>query len=61
MRNDDLALLQELVRHRHAFVQQPAGILAQIEHQPLDVVLAQPLQVSSISWLVFSLNCPHPT
>ena len=43
MGHDGLALLQELVGDRDAFVQQPAGILAQIQDQALDVVFAEPL------------------
>ena len=38
-------LRQEMVGHRDTLVQQPARVLAQIQHQPLDIVLAQPLQV----------------
>ena len=37
MRNDDLSLLQELVGHAHAFAQQSAGILAQVEDEPVNV------------------------
>ena len=35
--NDDLSLLQELVSHADAFTQQSAGILPQVEDQPVDV------------------------
>ena len=37
MRNDQLSLMQELVRHAHAFVEQAAGILPQIKNQSLQV------------------------
>src|ERR1035437_6230500 len=37
MGNDDLSLLQELVRHAHAFAQQSAGILTQVEDEPVNV------------------------
>src|SRR5215472_9545958 len=37
MRDDDLSLLQELVRDSYAFIQQPARVLAKIENQSLDV------------------------
>jgi hypothetical protein len=42
--NDGLPFLQELVGHRDAFVEQAAGVAAQIEDQAVDVVLAQLLQ-----------------
>ena len=41
---DDLSFLQELVRHRDALVQQAAGVVAQIQYQAVDVVLAEFLQ-----------------
>ena len=44
VRNDGLPLLQELVGDRDAFVEQAAGIVAQIEHQAVDVVFTQFLQ-----------------
>ena len=58
VRNDHLALLQEMVGHRHAFIQQAAGIAAQIEHQARGYC-SRPsfFRASSSSWLVFSLNC----
>ena len=34
-----------MVRHRDSLVEQAAGILAQVQHQSLDVVLTQPFQV----------------
>ncbi len=37
MGNDQLSLVQELVGHAHAFVQQAAGILPQIENQSLEI------------------------
>ena len=37
VRNDQLALLQELVGDANAFAEQSAGILAQIEHQALQI------------------------
>ena len=40
-----LSLLQELIGHRHAFVQQAARIVAQIEDQTMDIALAQRLKV----------------
>ena len=40
MRNDGLSLLQELVGHCHAFVQQPARVAAEVEDQAVNVVLA---------------------
>ena len=41
MAHHQVALLQEVAGHVDAFVQQAAGIVAQIENQALDVVLAQ--------------------
>ena len=35
--NDHLSLAQELVGYAHAFAQQAAGILAQVENQSLEV------------------------
>ena len=35
------ALIQELVRHGYAFVQEPAGIVSQIEDEAFDVVLSE--------------------
>src|SRR5947207_9025503 len=35
MRNDQLALFQELVGHANAFAEQSAGILPQVKHQAL--------------------------
>ena len=37
MRNDQLALLQEFVGNAHAFAQQSAGILAQVQNQPFQI------------------------
>ena len=37
MRNDQLILVQEHVGNRHGFIQQAAGIAAQIENQSLEV------------------------
>ena len=45
-----------MVGHRDAFIQQAAGILAQIEDQTLDVLLAQAAEVLLQLRLVFSLN-----
>src|SRR5205823_6009969 len=45
MRNDDLALPKVMTGDGYAFIQEPAGILAQIEEQPFDVVLTQLLEV----------------
>ncbi len=42
MGNDGLTLLQEVVCYCHAFVQEPAGVLAQIENQTLDVAFTKP-------------------
>jgi len=39
------ALFEEVVGHIHALVQQPAGVVAEVQHQALDIVLAQALQV----------------
>ena len=44
MGNDGLPFLQELVGYRDAFVEQAAWVLAQIEDQAMNVVLAQLLQ-----------------
>ena len=41
MAHHQVVLLQEVARHLDAFIQQAAGIAAQIEHQAFDVVLAQ--------------------
>ena len=45
MRHDQLALLQEVIGHGDAFVQQSAGIVAQVEHQALNIVFAQAPQI----------------
>ena len=37
MRNDQLTLLQELVGNAHAFVEQAARILPQVENQALQI------------------------
>ena len=45
VRNDDLALLQELVGDGDARVQQAAGIAAEVEDEALDVLLAETPEV----------------
>src|SRR5438034_470301 len=45
MRYDCLTLPEEPVGHGHALVQETAGIVAQIEHQALDIILAETFQV----------------
>ena len=45
MRNHNFALSQIMSGHGYAFIQKPAGILAQIEQEALDVVLAQLLEI----------------
>jgi hypothetical protein len=37
VRNDQLSLMQELVGHAHAIIEQPAGILSQDEDQSLEL------------------------
>ena len=44
VRNDHVALGQQMIGHRNGFGQQTAGIAAQIEHQALQIVLIQLLQ-----------------
>ena len=53
VRNDQLALLQELVGHADAFAEQAAGILPQIEDQALQIAhLVERLATSCsvVSW-----------
>ena len=44
MGDDGLPLPQEFIRHGNAFIEQPAWIFPQVDNQPFDRVLAEPVQ-----------------
>ena len=45
MGHNELVLLQKVVGYGHAFVQQAAGVVTKIQHQPFDVAFPQAAQV----------------
>src|SRR3954465_11692891 len=45
MGDDDLALLEETVGHSDPFIEESAGIVAEVEDEALNVVLAEALEI----------------
>ena len=56
MRDDQLALLEKMVRYLDSLLQQAAGVSSKVQNQSLQVFWLRLFSASESSSLVFSLN-----